>query len=79
MKVKDLLAQVLNISPAPSNAFLTVKNNPAPAAPPKKLEDNNMLLATLFEESHTLHFNVIKPLDAGKSPRTAANKQTQKA
>ena len=77
MKVKDLLAQVLKISPAPPNAFLTVNNNPAQGATPKKLEDKNMLLATLFEESHTLHFDVKH--EAGKSPRTAAHKQTQKA
>ena len=79
MQVKDLLEQVLDVSPAPKDAFLTVKNNPAPGAPPKKLDDINMLLATLFEESHTLHFTVNKPLNAGKSPRTDANKQTQKA
>ena len=79
MQVKDLLEQVLDVSPAPKDAFLTVKNNPAPAAPPKKLDDINMLLATLFEESHTLHFTVIKPVLAGKSPRPAAPKQTQKA
>ena len=77
MQVKDLLEQVLDVSPAPKHAFLTVKNNTALGAPPTKLENMKMLLATLFEESHTLHFEVRH--EAGKSPRPAAPKQTQKA
>ena len=77
MMVKDLLAQVLKITPAPANAFLTVNNNPSNNAPPMKLEDKDMVLATLFEESHTLHFEVRH--EAGKSPRPAAPKQTQRA
>ena len=78
MQVKDLLEQVLDVSPAPKDAFLTVKNNPAPGAPPTKLENIKMLLATLFEERHTLHFAVVKPLNVGgKSPRPPAPQQTQ--
>ena len=79
MQVKDLLEQVLDVSSAPKDAFLTVKNSHTPGAPPKKLDDIKMLLATLFEENHTLHFTVIKPSVGGKSPRPAAPKQTQKA
>ena len=77
MQVKDLLEQVLDVSPAPKHAFLTVKNNTALGAPPTKLENMKMLLATLFEEKHTLHFTVVKPFVGGKSPRPPAPQQTQ--
>ena len=77
MQVKDLLEQVLDVSPAPKDAFLTVNTNPSKGAPPMKLEDKDMVLATLFEESHTLHFDVRH--EAGKSQRPAAPKQTQRA
>ena len=75
MTVKDLLAQVFKTTAAPSNAFLTVRI-PLKSGPPTKLVDKDMVLATLFEENHTLNFEVKH--EAGKMPRSAAQTPTRK-